>query len=332
MAQAAAPEQSVSASWRNAGLALLGLLAVGILLRVLETSEIAGLQNFFLVFGSLLIEAVPFVLLGALVSAAIEVFVPARVFERLTGLPRPLQLPVAGLAGLAFPVCECGSVPVARRLAAKGLSPAAAVTFMLSAPVLNPVVIVSTFVAYQGRDTLWAMVLGRAGLGLLAAMAVGWVVSTKRPDELLRPRPDDEHLHEHETRKAKAFFGHLAGDFVFMGRFLVIGAIVAALLQTFVPQSIIGTVAETPVLALIAMMALAFVLSLCSESDAFVAASFVQFGVGPQLAFLVFGPMVDTKLGILYSATFSRGFFRTVVIAVAAVTLVGTLWIEVLIG
>ena len=332
MAQAAAPEQRVSASWRNAGFGLLGLLAVAVVLRVLETSEIAGLQNFFLVFGSLLIEAVPFVLLGALVSAAIEVFVPARVFERLTGLPKPLQLPVAGLAGLAFPVCECGSVPVARRLAAKGLSPAAAVTFMLSAPILNPVVIVSTFVAYQGRDTLWPMVLGRAGLGLIAAMAVGWVVSTKRPDELLRARPGDEHLHEHETRKAKAFFGHLAGDFVFMGRFLVIGAIVAALLQTFVPQSIIGTVAETPVLALVAMMALAFVLSLCSESDAFVAASFVQFGVGAQLAFLVFGPMVDTKLGILYSATFSRGFFRTVVIAVAAVTLVGTLWIEVLIG
>ena len=183
MAQAAAPEQSVSTSWRHAGFALLGLLAFAVALRVVETSEIAGLQNFFLVFGSLLIEAVPFVLLGALVSAAIEVFVPARVFERLTGLPRPLQLPVAGLAGLAFPVCECGSVPVARRLAAKGLSPAAAVTFMLSAPILNPVVIVSTIVAYQGRDTLWPMVLGRAGLGLIAAMAVGWVVSTKRPDE-----------------------------------------------------------------------------------------------------------------------------------------------------
>jgi uncharacterized protein len=80
------------------------------------------------------------------------------------------------------------------------------------------------------------------------------------------------------------------------------------------------------------MMGLAFVLSLCSESDAFVAASFVQFGVGAQLAFLVFGPMVDTKLGILYSATFNRGFFRMVVITVGAVTLVGTLWIEVLIG
>lgn len=334
MAQAVAPRTTIGESWRYGGTMIAGLVALGFALSLFKpTEQFAGLQNFLLIFGSLLIEAVPFVLLGAVVSAGIEVFVPATVFERLTRLPRPLQLPAAGLAGFAFPVCECGSVPVARRLAAKGLTPAAAVTFMLAAPILNPIVIISTVVAYRGRDTLLPMVLGRAGLGLLAAMAVGWVVSNKHPDELLKARPENDHAHEHEQgSKAKSFFGHLAGDFVFMGRFLVIGAIVAAALQTFVPQSIIGSVAETPVVALLAMMVLAFVLSLCSESDAFVAASFVQFGVGAQLAFLVFGPMVDTKLGILYSATFSKGFFRTVVIAVGAVTLAGTLWIEVLVG
>jgi uncharacterized membrane protein YraQ (UPF0718 family) len=80
------------------------------------------------------------------------------------------------------------------------------------------------------------------------------------------------------------------------------------------------------------MMALAFVLSLCSESDAFVAASFVKFGVGAQLAFLVFGPMVDTKLGVLYSATFRRGLTRTVVVVVGAVVVAGALWAEVLFG
>ena len=299
----------------------------------LDPGRIAGLQNFFLVFGSLLIEAVPFVLLGAIVSAAIEVFVPVRAFERLASLPRPLQLPAAGLAGVAFPVCECGSVPVARRLASKGLSPAAAVTFMLAAPIINPVVITATMVAYRGRDTFWAMVLGRAGLGLIAAMAVGWVVSRGSKEQLIRPRPEDALAEEHDgDSKSRAFFTHLAGDFVFMGRFLVVGAIVAATLQTFVPQSVLSSVADTPVINLLAMMGLAFVLSLCSESDAFVAASFVQFGVGAQLAFLVFGPMVDTKLGILYSATFNRGFFRIVVITVTAVTLGGTLWIEVLVG
>lgn len=320
-------------AWHPALLAVAALAAIGVALRLLDPGRIAGLQNFFLIFGSLLIEAVPFVLLGAVVSAAIEVFVPSRAFERLARLPRPLQLPAAGMAGIAFPVCECGSVPVARRLAAKGVSPAAAVTFMLAAPILNPVVIASTVIAYRGRETLWPMVLGRAGLGLLAAMAVGWVVGGRSGEGLLKPRAEDHEMHMHgrETR-VSAFFGHLAGDFTFMARFLVLGATVAAALQTFIPQDVIGGVARTPVVSLVALMGLAFLLSLCSESDAFVAASFVQFGVGAQLAFLVFGPMVDTKLGILYSATFTRGFFRTVVLVVGAVTLAGTLWIEVLFG
>ena len=138
----------------------------------------AWLQNFLIVFGSLLVEAMPFVLFGAFVSAAIEVFVPTSTFAHLARLPRPLQLPAAALAGIAFPVCECGSVPVARRLARKGLAPSAAVTFMLAAPILNPVVVASTFVAYRGRDSLWVMVLGRMGLGFLVAVAVGWVIGS----------------------------------------------------------------------------------------------------------------------------------------------------------
>ena len=342
--QAPATGARLESGYRHAGIMALALVAFGSALYVFDPANVAGVQNFFLVFASLLIEAIPFILLGALVSAAIEVFVPKTVFEKLALLPKPLQLPVAGLAGAAFPVCECGSVPVARRLIVKGLMPSAAITFMLAAPVLNPIVIASTAVAYRGRDILWPMVIGRAGLGFLVAMAVGYAVSDETKEQLLRRRSGRSRTldHEHESSshspdsggwtKATSFFGHLSGDFVFMGRFLVIGAMVAAALQTFVPQSVIGGVAETPVLNILAMMGLAFVLSLCSESDAFVAASFVQFGVGAQLAFLVFGPMVDTKLGILYGATFRQGFFRTVVIVVTACTLVGCLWIEVLFG
>jgi uncharacterized membrane protein YraQ (UPF0718 family) len=292
--------------------------------------SIPEVSNFLLVFGSLLVEAVPFILLGAIVSAAIEVFVPGRYFERLARLPGTLQLPASGLAGFAFPVCECGSVPVARRLAQKGLSPASAITFMLAAPIVNPVVIASTFVAYRGRESLWPMVLGRTSLGLLCAIAVGWVVGSRRSD--LVPAADADDLdHAHGGRQA-SFFGHLAGDFVFMGRYLVVGAAVAAALQTFVPQSIIGSIAGTPVIDLLAMMGLAFLLSLCSESDAFVAASFVQFGVGAQLAFLVFGPLLDTKLTFLYSGTFNTRLLRTIALVVGAVTLAGTLWLEVIFG
>jgi hypothetical protein len=342
--QAPAAGTRLESGYRHAGVMALALVAFGAALYIFDPANVAGVQNFFLVFASLLIEAIPFILLGALVSAAIEVFVPKTVFEKLAMLPKPLQLPVAGLAGAAFPVCECGSVPVARRLIVKGLMPSAAVTFMLAAPVLNPIVIASTAVAYRGRDILWPMVIGRAGLGFLVAMAVGYAVSDETKEQLLRSRSGRSRAldHDHEPSshssdaggwtKVTSFFGHLSGDFVFMGRFLVIGAMVAAALQTFVPQSIIGGVAEMPVINILAMMGLAFLLSLCSESDAFVAASFVQFGVGAQLAFLVFGPMVDTKLGILYGATFRQGFFRTVVIVVTACTLVGCLWIEVLVG
>jgi uncharacterized protein len=308
-----------------------GLVALGVLVHFLDPARVASVANFAIVFASLLIEAMPFILVGAVVSAAIEVFVPARVFERLARLPQSVQLPASALSGFAFPVCECGSVPVARRLVAKGLSPAAAVTFMLAAPILNPVVIASTVVAYGGRAGFWPIVLGRAVLGLVIAVTVGWTVGRTPPGELLRRGAPDDATHEHAST-AKAFFGHVSGDFLFMARYLVLGAAVAAALGTFVPAGVVASVSDLPVLNLVAMMALAFVLSLCSESDAFVAASFVQFGIGAQLAFLVFGPLVDTKLGVLYSATFGERFFRTVVIVVAAVTLAGTLWVEVWFG
>jgi uncharacterized protein len=319
-------------NWPALGIVVGALAAAVATLRLLDSAAIAQVGNFLLVFSSLLVEAMPFILLGAVVSALIEIFVSARAFDRLAALPRPLQLPAAGMAGFAFPVCECGSVPVARRLASKGLAPSAAVTFMLAAPILNPVVLISTWVAYRGRDIMLPMLVGRAALGLVVAVAVGWVVTGRSRGVLVREAPDD-HAHEDEhPRRWRSFFGHLAGDFVFMGRYLVLGAAVAAALQTFVPQSVIGSVAETPVVNLGAMMVLAFLLSLCSESDAFVAASFVQFGVGAQLAFLVFGPMLDTKLSFLYSGTFGPGFLRTVAIVCASVTLVGTMWIEVVFG
>lgn len=331
MAQLAQEPRVDYEQWRSGVIAAGLLVALGLVLAISAPERIAAFSNFTLVFLSLLIEAVPFILLGALVSAVIEVFVPVSAFEKIARLPRALQLPAAGMAGFAFPVCDCGSVPVARRLASKGLMPAAAVTFMLAAPILNPIVIASTVVAYRGRDILWPMVLGRLGIGFVTAIAVGWVIGNRTKEDLLRPRAGDEQVDQHDSRPT-AFFGHLTSDFLFMGKYLVLGAFVAACLQTFIPQSVLGGVAQTPVLSIVVMMALAAALSICSESDAFVAASFVQFGFGAQLAFLCFGPMVDMKLGFLYSGTFGPKFFRTVAIVVAAVTLVGTLWLQLVFG
>jgi uncharacterized membrane protein YraQ (UPF0718 family) len=180
------------------------------------------------------------------------------------------------------------------------------------------------------------MVGGRFALGLIVAIAVGWVIGGRSSQDLLKPNPEEAHEHLTELGRPEArwrrFFVHLGNDFLFMGRYLILGATVAAAIQTFLPASVLDGVAGRQVLALLAMMALAAVLSLCSESDAFVAASFVQFGPSAQLAFLVFGPMVDLKLLALYSGTFRRGFVRAIVIGVAAATLVGTLWLGVLFG
>jgi uncharacterized membrane protein YraQ (UPF0718 family) len=335
-ADVVAPRRGRNATTRTAVAVVLALFLAAVALRLSGPERVAWIQTYFVIFGSLLVQALPFVLLGAFASALIEVFVPFGVLERLAHLPKPLQLPAAGLAGVAFPICECGSVPVARRLAQKGLMPSAAVTFMLAAPVLNPVVIASTFFAYRGRSSLWTMVLGRFGLGLLVAIAVGWVVGERSKEELLRERPDDRHAHRVELGRPEArwrlFVVHMGNDFLFMGRYLLLGATVAALVQTFLPAGVLTGIAGLPVISIVVMMGLAGVLSLCSESDAFIAASFVQFGPSAQLAFLVFGPMVDMKLVALYAGTFRRGFVRSVVITVAVATLVGTLWIGVLTG
>jgi len=312
------------------------LVAVALVVSVGDPGRIAWVRTFFVIFGSLLIQALPFVLLGALAAALVEVFVPIGVFEKLGDFPRPLQLPAAALAGLAFPICECGSVPVARRLMQRGLMPSAAVTFMLAAPVLNPVVIASTFVAFRGRTTLWTMVGGRFLLGMLVAITVGWVIGNRSKDELLKPNPEevDEHLLELGRPEARwrRFFVHLGNDFLFMGRYLLLGATIAAAIQTFLPTSLLTGLAERQVVSILAMMALAAALSLCSESDAFVAASFVQFGPSAMLGFLVFGPMVDLKLVSLYAGTFRRGFARTVVLVAAVATFVGALWVGVAFG
>jgi uncharacterized membrane protein YraQ (UPF0718 family) len=121
------------------------------------------------------------------------------------------------------------------------------------------------------------------------------------------------------------FIDHLSGDLLFMGRFLVLGAAFSAAVQTLVPQSVLSSFAGSPVLGALAMMGLAFVLSLCSEADAFVAVSFTAFPLGSQLAFLVFGPVLDGKLAVLYGATFRRDFVPKLVAVAVPVALIGSI-------
>jgi len=313
------------------------VLAAALVKRV-DFQNFDRVATFGITFASIVIEALPFILIGSLVSAAMAVYVPDRFFSRMSKLPQAVQVPGAALAGFAFPVCECGSVPVGRRLVMNGLTPAAALGFMFAAPVLNPVVLASTWVAFGGGINGLEMTAGRAGLGFLVAMAAGLAVSRGGGNVL---RVDDAgaagvHDHHHDHSHAPAlegtpwrirfgdYLGHVATDLLFMARFLVLGAAVSALMQTFIPQQAIGTVAGTFLLGSLTLMGMAFILSLCSEADAFVAVSFTAFPRSSQLAFLVFGPILDTKLAALYGATFRSSFVPRLLVVTVPMILVGT--------
>jgi uncharacterized membrane protein YraQ (UPF0718 family) len=308
----------------------IGLAALVLVVRLTGLGEAPAVEVFALIATSIIIEALPFVLLGSLVSALIEVYVPERALDRIAGLPLSVQIPGAALGGLAFPVCECGSVPVARRLIARGVHPSAGVAFMLAAPIVNPVVLLSTWIAYRGFGIGPQMVGSRALLGLVVAVAAGWALGGDKAAIVLRQAPSEEHEHAIRSRGG-GFIAHMSSEFAYMAKFVVIGAALAAALQTVVPQNIIAGLAGNTVIASLALMALAFVLSLCSEADAFVAISFTQFSPAAQLAFLVSGPVLDTKLGFLYGASFGARFVPRLVMVVVPVVLAGALWFEVLI-
>jgi uncharacterized membrane protein YraQ (UPF0718 family) len=291
--------------------------------RVFGLADVDAAQTFLVIATSIVVEALPFVLLGALVSALLEVYVPDRTFEAVARLPLRLQVPGAALAGFAMPVCECGSVPVARRLILRGVHPAAALAFMLSSPIINPIVLLSTAVAYQGQAAL-EMTAGRAVLGIIVALATAAIVGRTGAATLLRPRRTEHHHHGHGSRP-RAVADHLTADLLFMGRFVIAGAVLAAAMQTIVPQSVFTGVLTTPLLGAGLLMVLAFIVSLCSEADAFVAVSFIQFPLGPQLAFLVFGPILDIKLALLYGATFGRGFVLRLLLVTVPIVLAGAM-------
>jgi uncharacterized membrane protein YraQ (UPF0718 family) len=327
--RAAAPRAAparVIPLWAVGAVLWLAVAAV-IAARAVGVAESDTLATFGVIFTSIVVEALPFILLGAAASAAIAVWVPARAFARVARLPAPLQVPVAAAAGFVMPVCECGSVPVARRLILRGLSPSSGIAFMLAAPILNPIVLASTWVAYGAAGKAVEMTAARAGLGLIVAVLAGTLIG-RGQGGVVRARDANVEQHAH----VGGFVEHLADDFVFMGRFIVLGAAVAALLQTVVPQDALSAVADRPLIGAVALMALAVALSLCSEADAFVAVSFTAFPLGSQLAFLVLGPVVDAKLAVLYGATFTRRFAFQVLAVAVPVALAGALLFDEVFG
>ncbi|MFJ4471912.1 permease [Streptomyces sp. NPDC089424] len=270
------------------------------------------------------VQALPFLLLGTALSGAINAFVPARVFQRLLPRRPALAVPVAGAAGVVLPGCECASVPVANSLIGRGVTPAAAFAFLLSAPAVNPIVLTATAVAFPGSPE---MVLARLLASLVTAMVMGWLWLALGRTEWLKPavRHTGHHAGHSRWSEFRRGFQH---DFLHAGGFLVVGAMAAATFNVAVPRSVLETFSGSPWLSVLFLAALAILLAVCSEADAFVAASLTGFSPVARLTFMVVGPMVDVKLIALQAGTFGRAFaFRfsaaTAVVAILSSALIG---------
>lgn len=305
--------------------AFAAALAVAVLARpvLVEALSAPAASTAATVFVAVCVQALPFLVLGVLLSGAIAAFVPPSALRRaLPGRPAA-AVPVAGAAGLALPGCECASVPVARRLLAQGVPDAAALTFLLAAPAVNPVVLVSTAVAFPGEP---GMVGARFTASLATACVMGWLWQRVGraawiTDRARRAAPAG-------SGRGWAVFAETARhDLVAAGGFLVLGALVTATLAVLVPPAWTGALAGRMVLAVAVLAVLAVVLALCSEADAFVAASLSALPLLPRLVFLVVGPAVDVKLVALQAGTFGRAFalrFAPATFVVAVACAVGT--------
>ena len=285
-----------------------------------------SLPDFQYAFLSILLEGIPFLLGGAILSGILEEFLPRTLMTRLLPRnPRSAVL-VSGLLGVILPVCECGIVPVVRRLLKKGLPVSCGVTYMLAAPIVNPLVILSTQAAFRGQAA-WEMTSLRFALGLSVAVLAGWITGMVAPFEILRPGilgpggDDDEGHHHHHSGSGGGFPDRIRNaadvavrDFLDVFVFFALGAAAASLFSTAVNQEIILPLASNLPLSIASLMGLATVLSVCSTTDAFIAATFSMFPMVAKLAFLVFGPMVDLKLIFLYSSVFKKRFVLGLVI------------------
>lgn len=275
------------------------------------------LNDFLIILFSILVEGIPFILLGALLSAVAEVWVSEEKVAQI--MPKNLvgKLSTMTLLGNILPVCECGNVPFARRLIIKKIKPFLALTFLLAAPVMNPIVILSTIAAFPGEP---GIVLFRILFTVIVAVSVG-MLFMKVSDaqmlnkELMKRRKKSDHSHRH------GFLDTVGRDLLEMSAIFVFGGIIATSIQLFIPKDFVLAFNNAEWLSILAMMLLGFIVSICSNVDAFFALAYAQvFPTSSILAFLVFGPMIDIKALPMFSTIFSWKTVALISVLCAVIT------------
>ena len=291
-----------------------------------------SLLQMLAIFMSIIIEALPFVLLGAILSGMIDVFLTPERVSRYLPKPKWARILFGTLIGFVFPSCECGIVPIVNRFINKKVPSYTAIPFLVTAPVINPIVLFATFSAFGNS---WRFVLLRfLGAGLVA-ITLGILLGFVLDDKIVKTTTTKSHQHDysHLTFGKKLFLAlaHALDEFFDTGRYLVFGSLVAASMQIYLPTRILTSLGHNPLTAIGIMMLLAFLLSLCSEADAFIGASLLSsFGMAPVMAFLLFGPMIDIKNLLMMRHYFKPLFILQFVSVVSLVILIYCLSLGVL--
>jgi len=291
------------------------LIAVWIFAKVIFQMTNLPFDKIINVFLGILLEAFPFLLIGTLLSSAIQIFVPRRVIEQHFPKNPAAGMLFAIVAGFCLPACDCASVPIFRSMIRKGIPLSAAVVFMTVSPVINPVVILSTYYAFSGN---WKVVAARMGLGILSSLSIGTIFAFAKPSENILKETFGSDLctcgcmqsssgTNKPAAKVEQFLQHSRNEFLNVGKYLLIAALISAVLQTAFPAASFSNSNGSLFPSLLIMMVLAFLLSMCSTADAVVARSFAkQFPMSALMGFLVFGPMMDLKNMIMLSGMFQK--------------------------
>jgi uncharacterized membrane protein YraQ (UPF0718 family) len=312
--------------------ALNGMIFLLVLIfqRIIENLEIKQLGDFASIFISIVLEAMPFILLGSFISAIIQNFISEELIVKLIPKINIFGYFGAALIGLVFPVCECAIIPITRSLIKKGMPVGLGITFMLSVPIINPVVIMSTYYAFYDKQ---AMLLLRIAGGFVAAILIGIVVNFLKGKEdkvILNNKGSDYYCScgcnslslEKET-KLKTVFEHTGKEFIDIMGYLIFGAFISSGFQVIQSQGGFNYIFDSKFLNIIFMMVLGFILSLCSEADAFVGRTFLEnYSFSGVAAFLILGPMLDLKNLIMLFGSFKKNFVFKLVISTISVVFI----------
>jgi uncharacterized protein len=312
--------------------------------------DLSPLRNFLTVFLGIVVQSFPFLLAGSLISSLVHGFVRDEIVERFFHRRSVLAVPAALAAAFLFPVCDCASVPVAARFCRKGFPLPSVIVFMFASPIINPIVIASTWYAFGDVR----MVAARVVSGIVIPVIIGTVAHfVFRGSSVLSENHSEVHNHEcgcghgedsccthHKKSRARSaaaktadILSHTGSELVSVMPFIVIGGLVSASVQTFVPKDVLFGGLSGIALQSLVMIAAAFLMSVCSTSDAFFSRLFMSHvGAGPAAGFMIAGPMIDLKNVLMMSRYFKKRFIAFAVAAVAVTVFASSFALQFVLG